>query len=231
MTGREITASGTSKPLCSAVATGQVDADGEAAILAPTEFAPELGTAATVYLRSHSERVPDVQAVAAATANPGGPSTVAVSRPPDLCTARAEAKNALTGLVLALTADALLVGGVGIANTMVVSAMERRGEIGLRRAPGAARSPCSSSRPDRHGGGIRGGPAGPSAWHRPPRVHRRSRWPPTGSGRPAGRPFRDQGPLENRSRTHQGRSGVPPGPARTRPSSQAIGVGGSLPRS
>ncbi|MFJ9948200.1 ABC transporter permease [Kitasatospora sp. NPDC091207] len=124
-------------------------------ILAPNELAPELGTAAlvgwpeatahlgadgtaaTVYLRSHPERVPDVQAVAAAAANPAGPSTVAVSRPSDLYTARAEAKNALTGLVLALAAVALLVGGVGIANTMVVSVMERRGEIGLRRALGA----------------------------------------------------------------------------------------------
>ncbi|MFJ7909540.1 ABC transporter permease [Kitasatospora sp. NPDC096204] len=124
-------------------------------ILAPDELAPELGTAAlvgwpqatahlgadgtaaTVYLRSHPERVPDVQAVVAATANPAAPSTVAVSRPSDLYTARAEAKNALTGLVLALAGVALLVGGVGIANTMVVSVMERRGEIGLRRALGA----------------------------------------------------------------------------------------------
>lgn len=124
-------------------------------ILAPNELAPELataalvgwpratahlgadGTAATVYLRSHSERVPDVQAVAGATANPAGPGKVAVSRPSDLLTARNETKGALTGLVLSLAAVALLVGGVGIANTMVVGVMERRGEIGLRRALGA----------------------------------------------------------------------------------------------
>lgn len=124
-------------------------------ILAPNELAPELataalvgwpqatahlgadGTAATVYLRSHPERVPDVQAVAGATANPANPSRVAVSRPSDLLTARSEAKGALTGLVLSLAAVALLVGGVGIANTMVVGVMERRGEIGLRRALGA----------------------------------------------------------------------------------------------
>ncbi|MFE7580017.1 ABC transporter permease [Streptomyces gardneri] len=124
-------------------------------ILAPNDLAPELGTAAlvgwpqaraqlgaddsaaTVYLRTHPERVPDVQAVAAATANPAGPSMVAVSRPSDLLVARGEAKGALTGLVLSLAAVALLVGGVGIANTMVVGVMERRGEIGLRRALGA----------------------------------------------------------------------------------------------
>jgi putative ABC transport system permease protein len=124
-------------------------------VLAPNELAPELGTAAlvgwpratahlgadgsaaTVYLRTHPERVPDVQAVAGATANPASPSKVAVSRPSDLLTARGEAKGALTGLVLSLAAVALLVGGVGIANTMVVGVMERRGEIGLRRALGA----------------------------------------------------------------------------------------------
>ncbi|MGW4652504.1 ABC transporter permease [Kitasatospora sp. NPDC004289] len=124
-------------------------------VLAPNELAPELattalvgwpqavahlgadGTAATVYLRSHPERVPQVQAVAAASANPASPATVAVSRPSDLLAARAETRSALTGLVLALAAVALLVGGVGIANTMVVGVMERRGEIGLRRALGA----------------------------------------------------------------------------------------------
>ncbi|MFB7829535.1 ABC transporter permease [Streptomyces hydrogenans] len=124
-------------------------------ILAPNELAPELdtaalvgwpqatahlgadGSAATVYLRAHPERVPDVQGVAAATANPASPSTVAVSRPSDLLLARDEAEGALTGLVLSLAGVALLVGGVGIANTMVVGVMERRGEIGLRRALGA----------------------------------------------------------------------------------------------
>ncbi|MFE3202993.1 ABC transporter permease [Embleya sp. NPDC059237] len=126
-----------------------------AGILTPNELAPELstsalvgwpqavahlgadGTAATVYLRSYSERVPQVQSVAAATANPASPNTVAVSRPSDLLAARAETENTLTGLVLALAGVALLVGGVGIANTMVVGVMERRGEIGLRRALGA----------------------------------------------------------------------------------------------
>ncbi|NEA57447.1 FtsX-like permease family protein [Streptomyces sp. SID13666] len=64
---------------------------------------------------------------------------VAVSRPSDLLKARAETNTTLTGLVLSLAGVALLVGGVGIANTMVVSVMERRGEVGLRRALGARR--------------------------------------------------------------------------------------------
>jgi putative ABC transport system permease protein len=63
-----------------------------------------------------------------------------VSRPSDLLKARTETKDTLSGLVLSLAAVALLVGGVGIANTMVVGVMERRGEVGLRRALGARQS-------------------------------------------------------------------------------------------
>jgi putative ABC transport system permease protein len=124
-------------------------------ILQPNELVPEIdsaalvggpqadahlggdGSPATVYLRVHPDRVADVQAVAGATANPAQPSMVAVSRPSDLLKARAETQDTLTGLVLALAGVALLVGGVGIANTMVVGVMERRGEVGLRRALGA----------------------------------------------------------------------------------------------
>ncbi|MFF2898639.1 FtsX-like permease family protein [Streptomyces sp. NPDC057966] len=82
-----------------------------------TEHLGADGTTATVYLRAYPVRVPAVQAVAAATANPSAPSTVEVSQPSDLLTARNEAQGALTGLVLALAAVALLVGGVGIANS------------------------------------------------------------------------------------------------------------------
>jgi putative ABC transport system permease protein len=62
-----------------------------------------------------------------------------VSRPSDVLRARAAAKSAFSGLLLGLGAVAVLVGGVGIANVMVVSVLERRGEIGLRRALGAMR--------------------------------------------------------------------------------------------
>jgi putative ABC transport system permease protein len=80
-----------------------------------------------------------VQDVLAATANPENPSEVTVSRPSDVLVARAKAKSALNGLFLGLGAVSLLVGAVGVANIMVISVLERRSEIGLRRALGAAK--------------------------------------------------------------------------------------------
>ena len=73
------------------------------------------------------------------TANPEHPEEVDVQRPSDALEARAAAKTAFTSLFLGLGAVALLVGGVGIANVMVISVLERRPEIGLRRALGATR--------------------------------------------------------------------------------------------
>jgi putative ABC transport system permease protein len=80
-----------------------------------------------------------VRDLLAATANPEHPEEVEVSRPSDALEAQADAKTAFTSLFLGLGAVALLVGGVGIANVMVISVLERRGEIGLRRALGATR--------------------------------------------------------------------------------------------
>jgi putative ABC transport system permease protein len=95
--------------------------------------------ATTVYLRADPDRVGAVRDLLAATANPEHPEEVEVSRPSDALEARADAKTAFTSLFLGLGAVALLVGGVGIANVMVISVLERRGEIGLRRALGATR--------------------------------------------------------------------------------------------
>jgi putative ABC transport system permease protein len=126
-------------------------------ILDPVPLAPELdraalvglpaatrllgsdGSPSTVYVRADPDQVTQVQAVLAATANPEHPNEVQVSRPSDALAAQAAAKNALNALLLGLGAVALLVGGVGIANVMVIGVLERRSEVGLRRALGATR--------------------------------------------------------------------------------------------
>ena len=126
-------------------------------ILRPVTLAPEIDRAAlvgfpaaeallgsdgspgTVYLRADPDQVEAVREVLPATANPANPNEVRVSRPSDALAARAAANTAFTSLLLGLGAVALLVGGVGIANVMVISVLERRSEIGLRRALGATR--------------------------------------------------------------------------------------------
>jgi putative ABC transport system permease protein len=97
------------------------------------------GHPTTVYTRSDDSAVEAVRSVLAATANPQAPNEVKVSRPSDALAARQATNKAFTGLLLGLGAVALLVGGVGVANTMVISVLERRAEIGLRRSLGATR--------------------------------------------------------------------------------------------
>ncbi|HWF51166.1 MAG TPA: ABC transporter permease [Solirubrobacteraceae bacterium] len=97
------------------------------------------GHPSTIYLRAETERVNVVDNLLAATANPENPSGVNVSQPSDALVAQADAKSALNGLFLGLGAVALLVGAVGVANIMIISVLERRSEIGLRRALGATR--------------------------------------------------------------------------------------------
>ena len=126
-------------------------------ILKPVPLAPEIDRSALVsfavatrllgydghpsriYLRADPDHVPEVYRVLAGTANPRNPSAVAVSRPSDALTAQLAVKNASGTLILGLGAIALLVGIIGIANIMIISVLERRTEIGLCRALGAAR--------------------------------------------------------------------------------------------
>ncbi|WP_411130284.1 ABC transporter permease [Streptomyces sp. x-19] len=126
-------------------------------VMQPLELSVDLDTAAFVgweaaekrlgfdghptrlYERSNDEAVASVRAVLTRTVNPQAPETVQVSRPSDALTAKEAASGSLTGLMLGLGAVALLVGGVGVANTMVISVLERRQEIGLRRSMGATR--------------------------------------------------------------------------------------------
>jgi len=126
-------------------------------ILRPVPLGPEIDEAALVgfpaadallglgghpteiYLRAAPDQVQAVAIVLPFTANPAEPEGVQVSRPSAILVARAAARTAFTGLFLALGAVAILIGGVGIANIMMISVFERRAEIGLRRALGARR--------------------------------------------------------------------------------------------
>jgi putative ABC transport system permease protein len=104
-----------------------------------TRFFDYQGHPSRIYLRTTTQQTTQVAGLLAATADPQHPEQVQASRPSDALTARVAAKTATTGLFLGLGAVALLVGGIGIANVMVIGVLERRSEIGLRRALGAAR--------------------------------------------------------------------------------------------
>lgn len=128
-------------------------------ILEPLPLVPELDSAALigypvaarlfgtdrnpskVYVRAAAgeARVRAAVALLPSAADPWAPKEVAVSRPSDALQAQAAAEGAFTSLFLGLGAVALLVGVIGIANVMIISVLERRSEVGLRRALGARR--------------------------------------------------------------------------------------------
>jgi putative ABC transport system permease protein len=130
---------------------------GVVGILDAVPLAPELDSAALVgwpaaaaylafdghptkiYARTVESQVLAVRDVLAPTANPQAPSQVDVSRPSDALAAKQATDRSLTALLLGLGGVALVVGGMGVANTMITSVLERRGEIGLRRSLGASR--------------------------------------------------------------------------------------------
>jgi len=94
----------------------------------------------TIFVRVEDGAIDTTRDLIPATADAENPEEVSVSRPSDALEAQAAADDALTTLFLGLGAVALLVGGIGIANVMVIAVIERRGEIGLRRALGATRA-------------------------------------------------------------------------------------------
>jgi putative ABC transport system permease protein len=126
-------------------------------ILAPLRLAPEINasaligypaaadlfgttrSASTIYVRAYDDEVIAARDLIPGSADPWHPEQVEVSRPSDALEAKAAAEGAFTSLFLGLGAVALFVGGVGIANVMIISVLERRSEIGLRRALGARR--------------------------------------------------------------------------------------------
>jgi putative ABC transport system permease protein len=128
-----------------------------AGILNPQTYAPDIDTSvlvgypaaqtylgsdghpSTIYVRTQPDQVTSVQALLARAANPESPNEVDVSNPSDLLTAKALTAGALNSLFLGLGLVVLLVGAIGVANIMIISVMERRSEIGLRRALGATK--------------------------------------------------------------------------------------------
>jgi putative ABC transport system permease protein len=128
---------GTLKP---SVLTPEIDSSVLVGFPAARTYLGFDGHPSTIYVRAQTDQVDAVHSVLAATSNPEAPNQVDVSQPSAALVAQADAQGTFDSLFLGLGAVALLIGAVGVANIMVISVLERRSEIGLRRALGATRS-------------------------------------------------------------------------------------------
>jgi putative ABC transport system permease protein len=126
-------------------------------ILAPLPLAPDLDTSVLVpeteadeafgfdgsptrlFIRADPTVVTEVRDLLASALDPEDPYRIDVDRPSDALAAQQATEDGFTGMLLAIGGVALLVGGIGVANTMIITVLERRGEVGVRRALGARR--------------------------------------------------------------------------------------------
>ena len=97
-----------------------------------------------IYAQVQPEQLDDVRELIPAQANPFAPGEVAVSRPTEALEIREVIDETFARILQSLALIVLAVGGIGIANIMVISVIERRGEIGLRRSLGATRKHIAS---------------------------------------------------------------------------------------
>jgi putative ABC transport system permease protein len=111
-------------------------------VFVPRALAVQLGfdgAPTAVYTRVDPSRVEQTRDVLAGAVRPGAPQDVGVTRPSDALAAKTATDDSFTGLLVGIGGVALLVGGIGVANTMVITVLERRAEVGVRRALGARR--------------------------------------------------------------------------------------------